>query len=64
LPKLNVFPTPQPLTPSEKALVTYIAHAPEAERNALVDAQKQMDAPLSIAAIDIQPLEPPEEGGN
>ena len=64
LPKLDVFPTPQPLTPAEKTLESYTAHASEAERKALVEAQKRMDAPLSIAAIDIQPLEPPEKGGN
>jgi hypothetical protein len=64
LPKLDVFPTPQPLTPEEKALVTYVAHVPEAERKSLVDAQKQMDAPLSIEALEIKPLEPPEPEGN
>ena len=64
LPKLDVFPTPQPLTPAEQALVAYVAHAPEAERQSLVEAQKQLDAPLTIAALEIKPLEPPEPGGN
>jgi hypothetical protein len=64
LPKLDVFPTPQPLTPAEQELVAYIAHAPETELQSLVDAQKQMDAPISIAALEIQPLRPPEPAGN
>lgn len=64
LPKLAVFPTPQPLTPAERALAEYAAHAPRADRQSLIEMQKQMEEPLSIAAIQIQPLEPPEGGGN
>ena len=64
LPKLDVFPAPQPLTPGEEELVAYIAHAPESELQSLIDAQKQIDAPLSIAAIEIHPLRPPEPAGN
>jgi hypothetical protein len=64
LPKLNVFPTPQPLTPEEQALVQFAARAPAAERKALLDEQKQTDAPLTIAAIKIQPIELPELGMN
>jgi hypothetical protein len=64
LPRLDVFPTPRPLTPAEQALTDYIAHAPEAERNALIEAQNQIDKPLNIAAIEIRPLEPPEPDKN
>lgn len=64
LPKLDVFPAPHPLTPAEQALVAFVARAPEAERKSLVETQKQLDAPLTIAALEIQPLEPPEPGGN
>jgi hypothetical protein len=64
LPKLDVFPTSQPLTPAEQELVAYIAQAPETELQSLVEAQKQVDAPLSIAAIEIQPLRSPEPAGN
>ncbi|HTW81513.1 MAG TPA: hypothetical protein VME23_18350 [Terracidiphilus sp.] len=64
LPKLDVFPTPQPLTPAEKGLVAYVAHASEAERESLVEERKQMDAPLTIEALEIKPLEPPEPQGN
>jgi hypothetical protein len=64
LPKLDTFPTPQPLTPAERTLAEYAAHAPEAERQALLEAQKQIDNPLSIAAIEIKPLEPSERDSN
>lgn len=64
LPKLDVFPTPQPLTLAEQALAAYAALAPEPERQSLIEAQKQVEAPLTIAAIQIQPLEPPDHDGN
>jgi len=64
LPKLDVFPAPQPLTPAETEFVAFIAHAPLAERKSLVEAQTQLDAPLTIAALEIKPLEPPEPVGN
>jgi hypothetical protein len=63
-PKLDVFPTPYPLTAEEQALVAYAARAPEPERRALIEAQKQIEAPITITAIKIQPIEPPEPGGN
>jgi hypothetical protein len=64
LPKLDVFPTPQPLTPQEQALAVFAIQAPALELQALIEAQKQDDAPLSITAIEIQPLDPPGQGGN
>ena len=64
LPKLDVFPTPQPLTPEEQALAFFAANAPEPERKSLLKAQEQADAPLRIAAIHIQPLESPAQGAN
>jgi len=64
LPKLDVFPTPEPLTPAEQALVEFAARAPQAERKALVEAQQQIGQPLSIAAIKIPPLEPAESQDN
>lgn len=64
LPKLDIFPTPRPLTPAERILVDFATHAPESERRSLIAAQEQADAPLSIAAIEIQPLKPPDEGTN
>lgn len=56
-PKLDIFPTPQPLTPAEQALVTYVAEAPASERQALVEAQQKQNEPIHIAAIEIAPLE-------
>ena len=64
LPKLDIFPTPQPLTPEEQTFATYAARASEKERESLIEAQKQMEEPLSIAAIQIQPLKPSEPDGN
>ena len=64
LPKLDVFPTPQPLTPAEREFVAYIAHASLAERRSLVETRQQMDAPLRIEALEIKPLEPPQPGRN
>ncbi|MGP8251458.1 MAG: hypothetical protein ACLQHF_05440 [Terracidiphilus sp.] len=64
LPKLDVFPTPQPLTPAEKELIAYVAHVPEAERQSLVEDEQRIDTPLTIAALEIQPIAPPEPQGN
>jgi hypothetical protein len=64
LPKLDVFPTPQPLTREEQALVAYVAHAPQAERKSLIEDQRRMDAPLTIEALEIKPLALPEPEGN
>jgi len=64
LPKLDVFPTPQLLTAEELALAAFAASAPAPERQSLIEAQAKVEAPLSIAAIQIQPLEPPDVGAN
>lgn len=57
LPKLDLFPTPQPLTPAEQALVAFALRAPESERKSFIAAQKQAEAPLRIAAIEIPPID-------
>ncbi|HEY3628411.1 MAG TPA: hypothetical protein VGL00_19140 [Terracidiphilus sp.] len=64
LPKLDVFPTPQPLTPQEQALVVVAAQTPEPELRALIEAEKQNGQPFPIAAAHIPPLEPPDEGAH
>ncbi len=64
LPKLDVFPTPEPLSAQEQALVNFAAHASKSERESLVAAQEQADAPLHIAPIQIQPLQQPTAGPN
>jgi hypothetical protein len=63
-PKLDVFPLPQPLSPEEQALSTFATEVPEKQRQAILDAQKNVDAPLNIAAIHIQPLELSDTGKN
>lgn len=60
-PKLDVFPTPQPLSGEEQALVRFVAQTPEADRKALVAARQQVDEPLNISAIRIPPLQLTEE---
>jgi hypothetical protein len=61
LPKLDVFPTPQPLTAEERALVVIATQTPVPLRKALVEAQSQPDAPLHIAEINIPPIKPPDQ---
>lgn len=63
-PKLDVFPLPHPLSPEEEALYAFATQVPEKQRQAILDAQKDVDAPLNIAAIHIQPLEIPDTGKN
>lgn len=67
LPKRDIFPSPQPLSPAEQVLVDFAARAPKAERQAFVAAPKQAADQITIAAIDIPPiqipaLEPPKPG--
>ncbi len=62
LPKLDVFPTPQPLTPEERALALVATQIPLPAREALVEAQSLDAQPVRIAEIQIPPLEPPAQG--
>ena len=62
LPKLDVFPTPQPLTADERALVVVVTQTPLPAREALVEAQSLNHLPVRIAEIQIPPLEPPDQG--
>jgi hypothetical protein len=62
LPKLDVFPTPQPLTTEERALVGVVTETPLPAREALVEAQSLDHQPIRIAEIHIPPLEPPDQG--
>jgi hypothetical protein len=62
LPKLDLFPTPQPLTPAERALLQFVSSAPDSEGKPMIEAPKQADMPLTIAAIKIQPIELPVLG--
>jgi hypothetical protein len=60
-PKLDVFPTPQPMSSEERALSVIAMQTPLPLRKALVEAQ-QDDSPIHIAAIHIPPLESPDQG--
>jgi len=64
LPKLDVFPMPQPLSPEERAFAVFAARATETERQSLIEAREQADTPIRITAIEIQPLNPSGNGGN
>ena len=63
LPKQNIFPSPQPLSSEEQALVA-LAQAPEPVRQSLIEAQNNDEGPITISAIQIQPLKVPEPGQN
>jgi hypothetical protein len=64
LPKLDVFPTPQPPTPAERDLLAFAARAPQSERQSLIKAREQLQEPVKISAIEIQPIATPDQGGN
>jgi hypothetical protein len=61
LPKLDVFPTPQPLTAEERTLAAIANETPVPLRKALIEAQSHPDAPLHVAAIRIPPIQPPDQ---
>jgi hypothetical protein len=56
-PKLDVFPTPQPLTGEEQALIHFVAQVPEEDRKAIIEAQQRIDEPVNISAIRIPPIQ-------
>lgn len=60
LPKLDIFPTPAPLSPQEQALVTFARTAPPAVRQAVIDEQSQWDQPAQTTA---PPSQPPDRSG-
>jgi len=64
LPKLNVFPTPRPLTPEERALARIAVRTPMPELQALAKASYDDPLTLSLAAVHIPPLELPDKGEN
>jgi hypothetical protein len=64
LPKLDVFPTPQPLSPQEQVMLAFAQQAPEAQVEALSAAQAKDEESFAFAASHISPFEPPAEGKN
>ena len=63
-PKENIFPRPQPMTAEEQALTRFAAEASESDRKALIEAQRRVDEPLNISAINIAPLPSLEDKQN
>jgi hypothetical protein len=63
LPKLDVFPTPTPLTRQERALAVYIAHTPQTEQAALAQSEQE-PMPVTVASMHVMPLEAPDSGAN
>jgi len=62
VPKLAVFPSPQPLSREEQVLVAAARLRSDAQRQALLAASRPpSDAPLAIADLSIPPLVPPDE---
>jgi hypothetical protein len=51
LPKLDVFPTPTPLSPQEKALVYFAEHAPSSVQRAVLREQQNWEKSISIAGL-------------
>ena len=62
VPKLGVFPAPQPLSDQEQALVALATAPSDAARENLIASQHAMNAPLEISAIEIPPITMPVEG--
>ncbi|MFP5227436.1 MAG: hypothetical protein ACLGXA_07375 [Acidobacteriota bacterium] len=50
-PKLDVFPTPRPLTAQEEALVAFVKQAPPAVKKAVLDDQQHWDDPIHVADL-------------
>jgi hypothetical protein len=64
-PKLDVFPSPQPLGDQENALVALASRTDSPEtQQALTEAKEQSEKPLEISAIHIPPITTPDEGSN
>ena len=66
LPRLEVFPTPAPLSPQEQALLALVNRNSQdlAQQITQPAAQPQPVEPLRIAAIHISPLNPPDNNSN
>lgn len=56
LPKLEVFPTPRPLSAEEQALVAFATQGPPEVKKAVIEDQKHWDDPIIVAGFEQQPL--------
>ena len=57
LKKRSQFPTPQPLSTEERALMAFLHQDPEGAGEALRDMQRRSEAPIEIEPIHIPPLQ-------
>lgn len=57
LPKQEVFPTPEPLSAQERAMVAFATQAPPEVRQQVIEAQKHWGDPIEVAAIPIEALD-------
>lgn len=64
LPRLEVFPTPTALSPEEQALVSLVNRNPQEVAQSTARAQQQPTEPIHIAAIEIAPLNTPDNDIN
>lgn len=56
LPKLDVFPTPQPLSQEERALLRFAHNSTTNVQRDVIESQQHWDRPLVIAEVKIRPL--------
>jgi hypothetical protein len=56
LPKMDVFPTPRPLTAEERGLVAFASEASPELKKQVVEAERHMGDPITIAELKIAPL--------
>jgi hypothetical protein len=57
LPKMEIFPTPRPLTAEEQALVAFTEQATPEVKKQVVEAEKHLGDPIAIAELKIRPLD-------
>jgi hypothetical protein len=51
MPKLDVFPSPRPLTVEEQGLVVFAMQAPPVVKKAVIEDQQQWDKPIIVAEL-------------
>ena len=61
-PKLDVFPSAQPLSAEERTMADFAAHATPTGREALLVHDETKYAPLEISSIEISPINMPSLG--
>jgi hypothetical protein len=59
-PKLDMFPTPTPLSREEQQLVAFLNQTPPAVAKQIAEAQQHIDDPITISPITIRPLDEDE----